>query len=176
MVGQPGAQQPQNYPRSPHTRPLPPSAEPGLWAGDEPRASRSSKPRPPELFGVALPGVPLSDTELEVGPARACAEEWRLALPGTGLDARVQALRPPARRCMVARMFLFCTRVVARLDDITSKDGVVVLQARRLRENFQRGAERFARESCDGTQWTAEYRQLLDALAAALIDHMHESE
>ncbi|WP_044191220.1 hypothetical protein [Hyalangium minutum] len=73
-------------------------------------------------------------------------------------------------------MFLFCTSVVAELDDITTEDGVVVLQARRMRENFQRGAERFARESCDGTQWTAEYRRLLDALAAALIAQMHRSE
>jgi hypothetical protein len=39
QVGQPGLQ-PQEYPRSPHRRVLPPTREPGLWAGDEPQASR----------------------------------------------------------------------------------------------------------------------------------------
>jgi hypothetical protein len=40
VVGQPGQGAPE-YPRSPHRRVLPPSREPGLWAGDAPQASRS---------------------------------------------------------------------------------------------------------------------------------------
>jgi hypothetical protein len=73
-------------------------------------------------------------------------------------------------------MFHFCTRVVAELDDITSEDGVVVLQARRLREDFQRGAEHFVREACAGTRWTTEHSRFLDALAGALIDRMNTKE
>jgi hypothetical protein len=39
-VGQPGQGAPE-YPRSPHHRELPPTREPGLWAGDAPQASRA---------------------------------------------------------------------------------------------------------------------------------------
>lgn len=38
VVGQPG-QSPTAYPRSPHKRILPPQNGPGIWAGDEPKAS-----------------------------------------------------------------------------------------------------------------------------------------
>jgi hypothetical protein len=47
QVGQPGLQ-PQEYPRSPHRRILPPTREPGLWAGDEPQASRSGPQAAPQ--------------------------------------------------------------------------------------------------------------------------------
>lgn len=40
IVGQPGQGAPE-YPRSPHHRELPPTREPGLWAGDAPQASRA---------------------------------------------------------------------------------------------------------------------------------------
>jgi hypothetical protein len=52
QVGQPGLQ-PQEYPRSPHRRILPPTREPGLWAGDEPQASRSEPQGKPELTKAA---------------------------------------------------------------------------------------------------------------------------
>jgi hypothetical protein len=53
VVGQPGQQAPA-FPRSPHRRVLPPSREPGLWAGDAPQASRSGPQGEPELAKAAL--------------------------------------------------------------------------------------------------------------------------
>jgi len=44
--GQPGQVRPQPLPRSPHKRVLPPSLEPGLWAGDAPRASKEPEANP----------------------------------------------------------------------------------------------------------------------------------
>jgi hypothetical protein len=52
QVGQPGLQ-PQEYPRSPHRRLLPPTREPGLWEGDEPRASHAEPQDKPELTKAA---------------------------------------------------------------------------------------------------------------------------
>ncbi len=50
--GQPGQVRPQPLPRSPHTRELPPTREPGLWAGDAPRASQEPEANPtPERAG-----------------------------------------------------------------------------------------------------------------------------
>jgi hypothetical protein len=44
--GQPGQVRRQPLPRSPHKRVLPPSLEPGLWAGDAPRASQEPEANP----------------------------------------------------------------------------------------------------------------------------------
>jgi hypothetical protein len=52
QVGQPGLH-PREYPRSPHRRVLPPTREPGLWAGDAPQASRSEPQGKPELTKAA---------------------------------------------------------------------------------------------------------------------------
>nr|WP_044181949.1 DUF6310 domain-containing protein [Hyalangium minutum] len=50
--GQPGQVRPQPLPRSPHKRELPPTREPGLWAGDAPRASQEPQANPlPESAG-----------------------------------------------------------------------------------------------------------------------------
>ncbi len=53
MVGQPGQEAPE-YLRSPHRRILPPSREPGLWAGDAPQASHAEPQGEPELEKAAL--------------------------------------------------------------------------------------------------------------------------
>jgi hypothetical protein len=53
VVGQPGQQAPA-FPRSPHRRVLPPSREPGLWAGDALQASRSEPQGGPELAKATL--------------------------------------------------------------------------------------------------------------------------
>ncbi len=44
--GQPGQARPQPLPQSPHKRVLPPTLEPGLWAGDAPRASQEPEANP----------------------------------------------------------------------------------------------------------------------------------
>ncbi|WP_075008976.1 DUF6310 domain-containing protein [Stigmatella aurantiaca] len=51
--GQPGQVRPQPLPRSPHKRVLPPTREPGLWAGDAPHASQEPEAKPsPERPGA----------------------------------------------------------------------------------------------------------------------------
>ncbi len=44
--GQPGQVRPQPLPQSPHKRVLPPTREPGLWAGDAPRVSQEPEANP----------------------------------------------------------------------------------------------------------------------------------
>ena len=44
--GQPGQVRPQPLPQSPHTRVLPPTREPGLWAGDAPGAAQQPEAAP----------------------------------------------------------------------------------------------------------------------------------
>jgi hypothetical protein len=175
VVGQPGQQSPE-LPRSPHHRVLPPSREPGLWAGDEPRAGRSGPQAEPVLLGVTLPGLPITDTEKDVGPARACVAMWNDALPGTRLAAKVNALRPAEKQCMVALMFRDCARVIEELDDASREKGVVVLLARQMRAKLRQTADGFAREACARVPVTDDQRRLLDRLRAALRRSSEEPE
>jgi hypothetical protein len=174
-MGQPG-QQGAGFPRSPHQRPLPPTLEPGLWAGDAPQASRKREPAPPELFGVLLPGLRVSEKQVEEGPARACIALWNHALPGTGLAEKVNALRPAEKRCMVSHLFNACVRVIEELDEIVSEKGVVVLQARKHRESLRKTANDFFRVECGGARLTASQQRLLGDLQNALHDSLHSTE
>jgi hypothetical protein len=167
VVGQPGQQSPE-LPRSPHHRPLPPTREPGVWAGDEPQASRSASPSPPGLFGVVLHGVPVSDSQVDEWPARACVAMWNAALPGTDLETKVTSLRPAEKKCMVARMFSDCARVIEELDDGSRKQGVVALRVRRTRAQMRQAAENFRRAACEGVPETDAQFRLLERLRAAL--------
>lgn len=142
--------------------------EPGLWEGDEPRASRSGPQAEPVLLGVTLPGLPLSDTKTDVGPARACVALWNEALPGTGLAEKVNELRLAEKQCMVALVFHTCARIIEQIEDNTSEDGVVVLLARLKREQLRESAENFRRAACKGVPETAAQRRLLDRLRATL--------
>jgi len=173
VVGQPGSFG-QPLPRSPHQRELRPSLEPGLWAGDEPRAVRKREPAP-ELFGVRLPKVPVSGDQFEQeGPARACVAVWNQALPGTGLDAKVQALKPAERRCMVARMNETCARAFERMYDEAGEGGVVMLVYRKYRAATGQAAEEFVLDACEGIPMTPEQRRLLKSLQRRLHDFLHE--
>ncbi len=175
-VGQPGhLRAPQDYPRSPHARVLPPSPEPGLWAGDGPQASKGTSAKP-LLLGIPLPGIPVSEKQTDVGPALGCAALWNDALPGTGLAEKVNSLKLDAKRCMVAWMFDTCAQIIARLDDNTSEDGVVVLLARKKRTKLLQTADDFVREACDGVPSTTAQRRLLDRLRAALRKSLNEPE
>lgn len=175
VVGQPGSHT-EALPRSPHQRVLPPSVEPGLWAGDEPRASSKREPGKPELFGVLLPMLESGSEEVEAGPAIACMALWNHALPGTGLAEKVSALRPGERRCMVAHMFNSCVRVIEGLDEIVSETGVVVLQARKHRAALRKAANAFFQVECGGARLTDSKQRLLGSLQSALDDTLHAPE
>ncbi|HVG61089.1 MAG TPA: DUF6310 domain-containing protein [Hyalangium sp.] len=66
--GQPGQVRPQPLPRSPHKRVLPPTREPGLWAGDAPRASQEPEVNPAPEGSRANRGVPPPPVTLERRP------------------------------------------------------------------------------------------------------------
>lgn len=173
MVGQPGAPTPE-LPRSPHQRELPPTREPGLWAGDAPRASRATPQGEPTLLGVLLPALPAPEGKRDVGPARACAALWNEALAGSELVGKVNALQPGVKRCMVAYMFNVCTRAIEELDDAAREKGIIVLLARKKREQLQRAAADFVQEACAEQLWTDAERRLRDKLISALRKSMSQ--
>jgi hypothetical protein len=172
-VGQPGQQSP-DLPRSPHHRPLPPTREPGLWAGDEPQAAKGT-PAKPVLIGVPLPGIPVSDEETNYGPAHLCVASWAQALPGTGLDDKVRALRGEAKKCVVARMFTLCARLLDGLDDETSSRGLAVLRSQQVRDKFRKSTVEFFQVSCP-QGLTPDQKRLADLLFAALVDMEHRTQ
>jgi hypothetical protein len=66
--GQPGQVRPQPLPRSPHKRVLPPTREPGLWAGDAPRASQEPEASPAPKGTRANRSAPPPPVTLERRP------------------------------------------------------------------------------------------------------------
>lgn len=172
VVGQPGSHS-EALPRSPHQRLLPPSVEPGLWAGDQPRASRKQEPVPPELFGVLLPGLPVSEDKVEAGFAYTCVGFWGRALPGTGLAEKVKALSPQDKRCMVAQMNHACVRIIEQMDENESADGVVTLIVRRHLAALRRSANEFVQKECGGARLTSSQQRLLRELTDALYNGFH---
>lgn len=173
VVGQPGQQAPE-LPRSPHHRPLPPTRGPGLWAGDEPQAAKGT-PAKPVLLGVPLPGIPVSEAEADYGPAHLCVGYWTAALPGTRLDDEVRALRGPAKKCVVARMFNLCALLMDGLDRETTNRGVVVLRSKQVRDKFRKSTVDFFQESCP-QGLTPDQRRLADLLFGALVDMAHRTD
>jgi hypothetical protein len=80
MVGQPGQVAPE-YPRSPHHRELPPTREPGLWAGDAPQASRARPQGEPEFEKAALQREALRAADEAEADAAEAQGEAAAALP-----------------------------------------------------------------------------------------------
>jgi hypothetical protein len=106
--------------------------------------------------------------QVEFWPARACIALWNQALPGTGLDAKVNALRQQEKRCLVAWMFNDCARVIAELDAGSRRQDVVDMHVRKIRKQFPQAANSFVREVCQDVPMTDAQRRLLDKLRAAL--------
>ncbi|MFY2559162.1 DUF6310 domain-containing protein [Corallococcus terminator] len=81
--GQPGQVRPKPLPRSPHRRVLPPTREPGLWAGDAPRASAEPEANPtPETSSSNR-----RDPPAPVPAERRRAECEPIPVPHAGEDA-----------------------------------------------------------------------------------------
>jgi hypothetical protein len=146
-TGQPGyVGEPALAPRSPYTRVLPPTKEPGLWAAEAPQASSSVIPDA-RLLGVALPFI--QDGErVETATTLICAEKWRRALAASDVAEKVSAMRERQRRCMVAMMFRWCWGQLDALADSQRRHGVVNLTERRIGQRFKQTAERFVAEDC----------------------------
>jgi hypothetical protein len=107
-VGQPGYVGPaENLPRSPHGRVLPQTPatqrEPGLWAGDQPRAVATEPPdwrtREPRVLGIAIPekeGMGPDDIVI----LKRCAAATDSALTAVLAPAAISGLTPVERQCL----------------------------------------------------------------------------
>jgi hypothetical protein len=119
---------------------------------------------------VLLPGIPVSEDKVEAGFAFTCVGFWGHALPGTGLAAKVNALSPQAKRCMVAHMNRSCVRVIEQMDANEAKDGLVTLFVRRNLEALRKSANEFVKAECGGVRLTDSQQKLLVQLTEALDD------
>lgn len=108
-LGQPGYLSPeQDVPRSPHTRYLPPTKEPGLWAGDGPKAVH--EPASVEVLGITIP-LPSFDEDpsLNYLSAIECTDRLETAVMDTkSLDVLARKLIPRERYCASALAFSRC--------------------------------------------------------------------
>lgn len=165
MVGQPGQAAPE-YPRSPHQRELPPTREPGLWAGDVPKASRPSVSPPPEILGVTLPFVNGDTTSPEDEyPTRACAAMMTTILPKVAERNRVESLTPEQRRCLAARLYEECaSNLLTLVDGAQTESWWHGPGAQRLHAAVLEAAKRFEREACEGVVPSIAAKSLRDAV------------
>jgi hypothetical protein len=102
-------------PRSPNTRVLPATTEPGVWAADgDPalRASASAAGASPEILGVALPLSP----EGKSAAAGSCASTVADILKRLGIEQELLALPEPARRCAAALLYAQCIQESKHVD------------------------------------------------------------
>lgn len=147
-MGQPG-QQSQQYPRSPHARPLPPSAEPGLWAGDGPRAALIPA-RKPLLLGVELPYAEGADEETQL-ITYTCAGFMGYWHAGTATKARGPRLGEAQTRCLAARLYAKCTQSLLEHARQSAAAGNSPDPQEVPRSQAAHAAAlRFLRMSCDG--------------------------
>ncbi len=102
-LGQPG-QQVAPIARSPNTRVLPPTNEPGVWAADEPSAVKKApdKPRPDTdelLLPLPSPGAPT---------LASCRQRVLRASKAVGKEEMRRNLPRTSRECLTARLLLHC--------------------------------------------------------------------
>jgi hypothetical protein len=153
VLGQPG--QPQAVmPRSPHRRVLPPTREPGVWAGDQPRAAgfEDVKDVEPLILGVRLPYInepPLHETE--TWPVRWCA-----AAASTVIDLRVDravvaALTQAEKGCVAALLYATCAR---REHEETRNRENLSERLKDLLAAMHERAKGFLKEKCDSDSHT----------------------
>lgn len=148
-VGQPGYVGPaESLPRSPHHRVLPPTREPGLWAGD-----RSVPTVATEDFQLVLDvALPLPDPverPEDLVHVAACRVDILKRLDAFGMMNAAKALVRPERRCLVARLYDVCAS--GYLADLARKEAAgeaFVPLARRTYEAVSKVAKRFRKEEC----------------------------
>lgn len=106
-VGQPGhIRAPQDYPRSPHKRPLPPTKEPGIWAADG-----TAKPIAVRLVLAGEPFAVLAYGEEDHSylVAKSCEDSVnRVLASAPALNTAVRALSEAERRCFAATVYHEC--------------------------------------------------------------------
>lgn len=149
VVGQPGQVNPQEVPRSPHKRVLPPTREPGLWAGDSAPRTSSGPQREAYILEVPLPEPKEAPEGGSTSLAGKCAGEMNAAISPENMR-KIWRLSLKERRCLVAHLYYYCTSV--------RYDRLLVLR-RRGQQNSEKehahykgtsdGALQFLKDSCD---------------------------
>lgn len=119
VVGQPGQPSPvQPGPRPTRVLPETPETrrEPGIWAGDPPRAPLSPVPL---ILGVPLPVPPDGDPTEAATPAHFCSNLLTRALDGMPhrRDELLQMKGEERVACFAARIYELCGRQLSRLGE-----------------------------------------------------------
>lgn len=103
--------QPEAKPRSPHKRYLPPSREPGIWAGDSPMASSDAN-ADPRLFRVPLPTPEADPDPQDKAIAIYCAVSMETAAVSSGVPASMFKIDMDARQCLAAKLYRACVETM----------------------------------------------------------------
>jgi hypothetical protein len=173
-TGQPGHVRTQPQPeRSPHKRVLPASVEPGLWAGDGPRASVGGMPK---IMGVPFPFPPDMSMD-DMGPHLACAELMTRALALTPNAAAFEArLTDAQRKCMSASLYDICEQEVFRGNKVAKSEG---LYDAVLFNRIKAAAERTAAHragACRGIAMPEDSDKIAEAAYLRLMELLKEFE
>jgi hypothetical protein len=153
--GQPGQVGPEAepLPRSPHKRLLPPTREPGLWAGDAPRASAEAEPTP-ALVGVLLPYPPEAHTVEEREPTMRCAQSLYDAARAVDMVAPLRKLSERQRRCVVAQLYSACAgSLLAEVEFLRREAREFDAAELRTLKAMKEAAAKFAQAECAGVPW-----------------------
>jgi hypothetical protein len=105
VVGQPGSFT-QSPPRSPNTRVLPSSNEPGLWSADAPRASGATESGP-VLYGIEMP-APEDVGAVARFHAAMCARTMEDATQAAGKARLIAGLSRQQKACLALQLQLLC--------------------------------------------------------------------
>ena len=147
VVGQPG-EQVAPVARSPNTRVLPPTGEPGLWAADEPRAAKRPGLAPPDVDELLRPQPSPGTPELT-----SCRGRVRRASRDSGLEEVRRSLPGVTRECLTARLLLECffreRLEFSQVLEKTPRTPEVVREVERLRAEGER-VIRWEESACDG--------------------------
>lgn len=148
-----GSPEPEARPRSPHKRVLPPQAGPGIWAGDEPRASL---PPEPQFEGVTLPYPPETKTLEDAHIVLMCSRMLPHGMRASGVYPIWDKWQGQQRACLVAAYFDSCVRVVT--DELKRAMGGV---SHRSHQPTRDTARRFRDAACTGDVVTPELGRAL---------------
>lgn len=141
--------------RSPHSRELPPTREPGLWAGDQPRAAGDDLGFPvwtirePIVFDdIMLPTPDGADIAAQA-PARRCAYMIdRISKRTSSGDVRRMTTRE--KMCAAALLFVECMKKdIALWKRVADKDAVVSEKSTDRLFSVKRDADDFMDQECE---------------------------
>jgi hypothetical protein len=155
--------------RSPHKRVLPPTKEPGIWAADRP-ASPPTEPDgwrvDPVILGVLIPYPPRLMAEEHKEPMQRCGYMSQRAITSVATTAQLAALSLDERRCLAAKLYLFCmTRERRIVDGQKVKPLFFAKTNSRLMRYAELEAQRMERVACGG-QVVSEAMERMHADAA----------